>query len=540
MIDFYPTPPALVSRMLSEVDWRIVSAVLEPSAGKGDLADAIKRRSESARGYHQPAGVDCIELDANLQHILRGKGHNVIHDDFLTFRTVKRYDVIVANFPFSDGDSHMLHAIDLLSVHGGQLVALVNAETLRNPYTRERQRLAKWLASRGAQIEEIAGAFVDAERPTDVTVALVSVRVPRESRDAVILDSLIDATTAGELGRDYETQHALVDDDPVQNMLARFQLECRAGAKLIAEYEALKPLMLDRMSLVEGDGNDEYAKSIIELKIDASYTEGWTNGYVRATRHKYWHALIGNPTFRANYTSSILGALDGKLDQLAQKDFTLFNIRQLEAELRAEIPNGIEDAILSLFDDLSRRYAYVEGTGNNIHYYDGWKSNKAHKINRKVIVPINGFSSWPSQGKDRLDTYKIVSRLSDMVKVFQYLDGQPLDSMRLAAFSVERANEGGKFRNLDLHYFTATFFKKGTCHIQFKDQDLLDKFNIFGSQRKGWLPPSYGRRRYRDMDAEERAVVDAYQGEAAYEAVCDRADYFLASVGAPMLGMAAA
>lgn len=37
-IDFYPTPPALVTRMLDLVDWRYVSNVLEPwfsIGGKG-------------------------------------------------------------------------------------------------------------------------------------------------------------------------------------------------------------------------------------------------------------------------------------------------------------------------------------------------------------------------------------------------------------------------------------------------------------------------------------------------------------------------
>ena len=69
--DFYPTPPGLISRMLDCVDWRYVSNVLEPSAGKGDLADAIKQRMESIRGSRSSVAVDCIELDPNLQHIVK-------------------------------------------------------------------------------------------------------------------------------------------------------------------------------------------------------------------------------------------------------------------------------------------------------------------------------------------------------------------------------------------------------------------------------------------------------------------------------------
>jgi len=532
MSDFYPTPPALVSRMMGAVDWRYVASVLEPSAGKGDLADAIKRRTEAARG-HYPASVDCIELDSNLQHILRGKGHNVIHDDFLTFHSVKQYDTIIANFPFSEGDRHMLHALGILGASGGQLVALVNAETIRNPYSRDRQWLVNALNACETEIVYLPGEFRDAERPTDVEVALVVAQVPRaaSSDSELILNHLTDAQDFHDLpagGRE------LVDADPVQGMLARFDFECQAGARLIAEYDTLRPLMLDRLSLVEGDDGDRYAKPIITLEIDTRASENRTNAYVRAIRHKYWHALIGNPQFRAGYTSAILKALDSKLDLLAGKDFTLFNIRQLDAELRGELPSSIEDAILGLFDELSRKYAYIEGAGNNVHYYNGWKSNRAHKINRKVILPINGFSSW-SWGKRGLDTHYIKDRITDIVKVFQYLDGKQINANQIVLDRLEAANESGAFRNLDCHYFTATFFKKGTCHIQFADQDLLDKLNIFGSQRKGWLPPSYGHRRFRDMDRDEQAVIDDFQGEAAYEAVLDRADYFLGRPGVPQL-----
>lgn len=534
LANFYPTPPTLVARMLAAVDWRMVATVLEPSAGKGDLADAIKRRSESARGRYG-ASVDCIELDPNLQHILRGKGHNVVHDDFLTFRTVKQYDAVIANFPFSEGDRHLLHALGLLGAKGGQLVALVNAETLRNPYTRDRQWLTTVLAGCGAEITEIEGAFRDAERPTDVAVSLVVVQVPRAaaSDSELILTSLTDAE---DRPNDAESHDALVDDDPVRGLLSRFQFECQAGAKLIAEYESLRPLMLDRLSL---HGEETYGRPIIELKIDTPSGDNRVNAYVRATRHKFWHALIGNPVFRAGYTSSILTALDSKLEQLANKDFTIFNIQALDAELRGEIPSSIEDAILALFDELSRKYAFVEGTGNNVHYYDGWKSNRAHKINRKVILPINGFHSWSIDRRD-LDIRYIQERLSDMVKVFQYLAGERVNAEGIVLERIEHANQTSNFRNLDCHYFTATFYRKGTCHITFNDQDLLERFNIFGSQRKGWLPPSYGRRRYRDMDAEERAVVDEFQGEAAYEAVLDRASWFLSAVGTTQLEAAAA
>lgn len=71
------------------------------------------------------------------------------------------------------------------------------------------------------------------------------------------------------------------------------------------------------------------------------------------------------------------------------------------------------------------------------------------------------------------------------------------------------------------------FFKKGTCHIWFNDQELLDKFNIFGSQRKGWLPPSYGHKQYEEMSQEERQTVDNFQGKTEYERVMRNKAFYL-------------
>ena len=59
--------------------------------------------------------------------------------------------------------------------------------------------------------------------------------------------------------------------------------------------------------------------------------------------------------------------------------------------------------------------------------------------------------------------------------------------------------------------------------------DLLAKFNIFAARHKKWLPPSFDRKRYKDLDQEEKAMVDSFMGsEEAYEKAIDRSDYFLA------------
>ena len=183
--DFFPTPSALVGRMLARVCWKGVRTVLEPSAGKGDIVECVKSYADSgtkidgryySRSLH--LDIDCIEIDANLRYILMGKKFRVAHDDFLTYTTQKRYDLIIMNPPFSNGDEHLLKALEMQEQSGGQIVCLLNAETLRNAYTNRRKVLIQQLGKYGAQIEYIKNGFKHAERKTDTQIAMVYINIP--------------------------------------------------------------------------------------------------------------------------------------------------------------------------------------------------------------------------------------------------------------------------------------------------------------------------------------------------------------------------
>ena len=122
--------------------------------------------------------------------------------------------------------------------------------------------------------------------------------------------------------------------------------------------------------------------------------------------------------------------------------------------------------------------------------------------------------------------YDVLKKLEDMEKCFNYLDGGLTETINLEE-SLKFAEEYGETKNIQLKYFTVTFYKKGTCHIVFNDDELLKKFNIFGSQHKGWLPPSYGKKAYEDMTTEEKAVVNEFEGEKEYKKVMNNSRYYL-------------
>lgn len=248
------------------------------------------------------------------------------------------------------------------------------------------------------------------------------------------------------------------------------------------------------------------------------------NEYIRRTRKKYWRALFQSPQFMEQLTSNLQTELYNRVNELADYEFSAYNIYQLMEDMNKRVIGGIEQTIMNQFDDWTRKYHWDENSQNR-HYFDGWRTNDAFAVNKKVIIPLDGYNHW-SCCADEFRAYNVRSRLEDIEKVFNYLDGGRAPEIPLGAV-LDEAERTGQTRKVVSKHFFLTFYKKGTCHIEFRDMDLLAKFNIFAARHKKWLPPSFGRKKYKELNREEKAVVDSFMGEKAYEQVVKRADYFL-------------
>lgn len=243
-------------------------------------------------------------------------------------------------------------------------------------------------------------------------------------------------------------------------------------------------------------------------------------------------------------TSNLRDKYMRMVDQMEKYDFTLFNIQKIAAQMNAEMNQGVQDTIVALFGKMTEQHTWYPEMESNIHYFNGWKTNKAHKLGMKVILPIYGVFSTYSWSKDTFSVYEAEKTISDIEKVFNYLDGNATAAVDLHGVLL-RACEQGQTRNIPCKFFDVTLYKKGTMHIKFRNSELVDRFNIYCCRHKGWLPPSYGKARYSNMQSEEKAVVDSFHGdgkegsgEKVYSAVMARADYFLSEPvqTIPMLG----
>jgi len=516
--EFYPTPKNLIRDMLAGIDFKMISSVLEPSAGKGDIVEQVieKFRYAHSMYYNKEAvwDIDTIEIDENLQYILQGKKLRVVHNDFLTYETYKKYDLIVLNPPFSQGDKHLLKALEMQE-NGGQIVCLLNAETIRNPYNNIRKDLLNKLEQYEAKIEYIENAFVSAEMKTNVEIAMITVNIPKAEHDSIIIEEL---RQEEQFREEYHYNNEVVNADFLKGIVQQYNFEIKAGLKLIAEHEAMRPLILN--SLLK-----EYGKTpILQLIVDDEDKNcSKENAYIKKVRMKYWSALFSNDQFMGLFTSNLREKYTSKIRELKDYDFSLYNIYTIKIQLNNEMTKGVEDTILKLFEEFSHKHSWYDETSKNIHYFNGWKTNKAWKINKKVIILLSGFGRYDGS----LDyDYHVISKLEDIQKVFNYLDDGTSEEVDIKE-TLKFAEGYQETKKIPLKYFTVTFYKKGTCHIEFSNMDLLHKFNLFGSQRLGWLPPSYGKMNYKEMTKEEKTIIDEFEGKESYANVMNNKEYFL-------------
>lgn len=557
---FYPTPPALAAKMLEGLDMDYVETVLEPSAGKGDLVRAIvdKKRMRNSYGGNK-LDVDCCEIDPYLRQILRynfsverlqevdpsGTGRyipeaeiirhtdlHIVHDDFLTYRSGKEYDLILMNPPFAYGDKHLLKALDMQK-DGGLVICLLNSETLRDPYTPNRQLLAKRLKELNADVSFVEDAFSSAERSARVDVAIIRVHIPMVKHESTIWTRMKKAQEQEEHIPDPELK-ALISGDYIDQAIQLYNTEVAACLELIREYRALVPYMQPTLSPDAG----KYGSGILVLKVagDSQLDSLSQNRYMRAVRAKYWKALFNNEKFIGRLTSQLRERYQKTVDRMADYEFSAYNIRQVLVEMNAEMNQGVEDAIMSLFEKLTVEHSWFPECSTNKHYYNGWSTNKAHKIGKKCIVPEDMFYHYCFRGSnDEIDTHKAYSVLSDLEKSFDYLGGETPEGYSLDA-CLQLAKDGGKTKNIQLKYFAIDIYKKGTTHIKFypETMPLVERLNIYASQKKGWLPPRYGKASYGNMNRAEKEVVDSFHGdgkdgsgEKAYTEVLRKADFYL-------------
>jgi len=487
--------------------------ILEPSAGKGDLIEALnKGRYDGFSGNGTFRNISAIEIDPDLRATLRGKGVKVIDSDFLAYSGPDKFDLIIANPPFDAGHKHLLKAIEIL--YRGQIIFLLNAETLRNPYTNTRKELVQKLEELGAEIEYIPGAFKDAERPTGVEVALVNIKVARKV-EADLFAGCDDKAEAP--GERFEEKYEVSTGRKVEEMVAEYNEVVRIGTETIVGYFRNYRKIGQWIGL--NQEADKYASSGTDLTARMQYH---SNAMLKAVRKTFWRKCLELPEVTKRMTTSKQKEFDHKVAHQSAMDFTENNIRTFILNLIGSYEQTLMEAVLEIFKVFTEKHAWDPDKPDeqNIHYYNGWRTNKAFKVNKKVIIPIHA-GYWGPFMDSFNEGWKLawdaVPLLNDIDKVMNYFDG--MNGYYSIAEAITHAFEQGEGNTgIESTYFKMDCYKKGTIHFTFNDENILRRFNVAACVGKNWLPCDYGQTPYHDLPMEEQAVVESFEGQKSYNA----------------------
>lgn len=475
--DFYPTPRDLFYKLIDGKRY-IDGRILEPSAGKGDLIKYIKElnRRDSVR-------VDAIEKDERLAGMLMSDGINVVWDDFLTYETFKEYDVIIMNPPFSNGVDHVLKALELAEkqISRCEIYAILNKETLANAYSNKRQELLRKLNEHKAKIRYVQGAFVDAERRTDVEVALIHVKVEKAGAGKSIYDKIpfvnVENASDDELSTALSTYvkqseiQAKIDD--IERLVLEYETACDLAKKA---YKAIR----DKEAFIQYINKVNGGKSVYNRKLSYVVSKPFTandlNEELDRLRRGYWQLILDTDDFKAMLTNDAIQELNKRLSLAEEMEINLPNIKMLLMALNYNKRDILVESVVSIFKKITKYHMNQYST--NIHYYNGWKTNDAYKINKKIIIPIkHSFDSWDFKTDYMLINDDVRNFINDIIKAFQLLD----------------PSVTGEFTSINNQEFECDIlrfkmFLNGNVHVWFKNERLLNKLNYLCGSHFNWIP----------------------------------------------------
>lgn len=486
-VQFYPTPDHLIDRMVESFvgsRWRAFtkSRILEPSAGKGDICDRLVNQYGVAC-----KSISCIEIDPELRIILSGKGYRVLDSDFLEYGEDYWFDLIVMNPPFAAGVDHLLHAWEIM--RDGDIVCILNAETVRSPHTEKRRLLLRIIVEHG-RCEFVENAFADAERKTGVEIAIVWLTKQTVGVGVDFGAGLEhDATVPDE-----EFQpNALASRNLIQSLVDQYESAKRA---LVEEHQARAKVRFYTQGIRRTKDKQSDGASVALSRAMAPVA---LNEAIDELKKEFWRYIFERTRIGQVTTSEFQAKFNQFSEETHSLAFSVKNIMAILDLFMLNRQNILEECIVSTFD---RATAFHE---KNMIWMEGWKTNKSYRVARKIIMPrgIEYDGRWINKWST---IYHHRDFYDDLDKVMCFITGQALERVdTIWAAMDERCtvlNRQYQIRNTDLvflrhdewfesTFFRIKFFKKGTVHLEFKDEHAWAEFNRRAAAGKNWIGGGY-------------------------------------------------
>ncbi len=528
---YYPTGAHTAALMWAKFK-RPVTYVCDPSAGKGHLiryalegfkqlsdeqipwlhdldeeaTESCRPRAHSLREIARMKfcsfkEVLAVEIDIQHHANLKEVGAKVIGHDFLQLNSLATVGSVIMNPPFQEGVKHLLHAWDL--VYDAEIVAIINAESVRNPYSQDRVRLLELIEKFGS-VEFLQEQFInDVERTTSVEVALIWLeKTPLRYLDVDVL--LGDLRKGDRLLRDIDPTvcNALaLPSNFINDTCYRFEQAVEA-ARVASEALAISDHMtaalgitLDEMQ-AKGVGNDfREAAGSIRKSANDQFRQRYADLKKRA-----WAQILRSSLLNEKLSNQARKKIEASSQSIYDLEFSVANVHGFLAGVISSMGEIYTDMVCDLFDLI------IERSSDNAVFYKSWKSNQKHRIGMRIrrsrfIIPRFSVSSF-SRSLD----YESRQFLADVDKVFGYLHG-----IRGAYDGLVDGFEQNSFleaQRISTRYFDFRYYKgTQTLHLYPKSEDVVEKINKFVGKLRRWIPGN--------MEEMNRDFQDQYhKGEA--------------------------
>lgn len=441
--------------------------ILEPSAGKGDILDFLQKEAGA-----RPNKLYACELNQELQFILQEKNYKLINDDFLNYQGDYCFDLIIGNPPFSNGDEHLLKAWEILEE--GEIVFLLNAETVLNPYTERRKLLGKLIRDFGSY-EVLGNVFSNADRRTGVNVALVRLKKVANAKRFDFEFKNVTKEQHFELNEE-TLKDAIATQDVVGNMVLQYASLKEAYVEVL---KANARLEFYAQGLFSDGGAVKGLESVLKGVTGQTNSERY-NSFSDESKMQVWRQVIKKVGIERYMTNAVQKNFNRFTQTQGALDFTNENIQALVRMLIENSGNILEKAVVDVFDIFTSYHKE-----NRLHV-EGWKTNDRWKVNQKVILPAFVSSAWSEHYS--ANHYRW-SEYGDIDRVMCYLTGKRYEDLN--GWRLDESIRKVKVGDSGLHeseFFSFRCYKKGTLHITFKDKFLWQEFNMRACSGKNWLP----------------------------------------------------
>lgn len=558
--DFFPTPRNVARKMVSKID-REAKYWIEPSAGKGDICDVImnpctyqefeeenpevmdkinspegqRRGCRPSRFYDEDTykrrNIDVIESHPGLVAVLRSKGFPVVGYDWLDYSGVSYYCACVMNPPFSEGAKHLLKAWDFM--HSGEIVCLLNQETIDNPYTEERKRLLRIIEAAGGEVERLGSCFDTAERKTNVEVAMVYLKkvAPDDSADLWAKEAGHEKVYNVEVGDD---PNMLAIRDNLGNMEHWYNMANEHWVKGIEHIRRAR-LYMNQNKINDyrsGSNHDADFKHIAGMAIDNAQTS--RTEFLRRHRLLAWTSVFTQMDFNRWLDSKQQEKFLRDIERDATIPFTADNIKGTLENVFLSRKKLFDESVANVFDELTS-HAVENCSGPEMpaslksswRKGEGWKTNDSYKVNERLIFPCG--CRWDKDFGHFRTSWGDADRIyTDLDRILCVLEGRTLDGCHTVGGALQRAFDRSKNwktastadQATESQYFEIRFFKKGTVHLKWKRLDLLEAFNKHAAQGKKWLGEC--SQQYRPSTKKEKEYYCQVNGCHFVDNACDR------------------